>query len=781
LTSLLAQDYEDYELIFVDNGSSDDSVNYVNNNFPSVKLVSLTDNLGFAEGINVGVELADGAYLCLINNDMRADRRWLSELVRCAEQSDTIGAVGGKILFWEKFVPLQLRTIEDAPSDGELYFDVDSLKESAVVYPKWFFDKEWGTETIVDNCHTRSFRKRANLFLAIARGQTNYRLRLRGKETIRGARLSVNAPGLPEPKIVDIRPDAWSEVILDFSRVLGSSALTYLINNAGSAVSEHGEVMDRGFAHPDDGTFDLEEEVTALCGGSMLVKRDVLRGEPVFAGRMFAYFEDTELSLRLRERGYQLIYVPDSVVYHKHASTSQEYSAFFRYYTQRNRLLFLASHFPKSLWRAELAKAESELNHFRVYAQGHQTTTTEKDFSKQIPKLLTELHELIPLIEQNQFVEREGLFPRIGIYNKYWSTLGGGENHACVIAEALQAFGPVDLIAEDDFSLNDLSEQFGVNLKYCRKRVYSAAFLHHEASATGGYDVFVNSSYGSDLASHSPLSYYVVSFPYRLDDTDPRGRRFLNTYSRYLANSRFTASWVKEYWGIDADVLYPSIALPRVDYEQLRDQKQPVILHVGRFFRRGHNKKQLQLVRVFKEIIQQKELSRDWSLVLVGQVHEDQRDYLEEVQQAAAGLPVQFAIDLPLARLKDLYKQSTIYWHATGLNENLADKPEMAEHFGMTTIEAMSFGCIPVVINGGGQPEIVESGRNGYLFNNAKDLLNITASLAKRWEQGDAEIFRLADSAIETAKAFSRENCKEHIRRILSEDEVMTKQPVKLL
>jgi len=63
-----------------------------------------------------------------------------------------------------------------------------------------------------------------------------------------------------------------------------------------------------------------------------------------------------------------------------------------------------------------------------------------------------------------------------------------------------------------------------------------------------------------------------------------------------------------------------------------------------------------------------------------------------------------------------------IYWHATGLGEDLDRFLDRAEHFGIMTFEAMAFGCVPIVIRAGGQPEIVEGGRHGYLFADVDEL-----------------------------------------------------------
>jgi len=88
------------EVILVDNGSQDESVNFVRENFSTVKLVALNKNLGFAEGNNIGERYASGEYVVFLNNDTRVDKRWLAELIRTIDEDETVGVCGSKILFY---------------------------------------------------------------------------------------------------------------------------------------------------------------------------------------------------------------------------------------------------------------------------------------------------------------------------------------------------------------------------------------------------------------------------------------------------------------------------------------------------------------------------------------------------------------------------------------------------------------------------------------------------------------------------------------------------------
>ena len=82
--SLLALGYPParLELMFVDNASRDDSVRFMREQFPTVRVVETGANLGFAAGNNYGAEHATGDYVAFLNNDTRVEPRWLSEMVR---------------------------------------------------------------------------------------------------------------------------------------------------------------------------------------------------------------------------------------------------------------------------------------------------------------------------------------------------------------------------------------------------------------------------------------------------------------------------------------------------------------------------------------------------------------------------------------------------------------------------------------------------------------------------------------------------------------------------
>lgn len=97
LDSLAAQTFRDFETILVDNGSSDGSADYVRGTFPWVRLLELPENVGFAEGNNRGLALAQGAHVVTLNNDTKSDPEFLADLVRVVEADGRIGMVAARM------------------------------------------------------------------------------------------------------------------------------------------------------------------------------------------------------------------------------------------------------------------------------------------------------------------------------------------------------------------------------------------------------------------------------------------------------------------------------------------------------------------------------------------------------------------------------------------------------------------------------------------------------------------------------------------------------------
>jgi GT2 family glycosyltransferase len=80
LGSLRNQEFSDFEVIVVDNGSTDGSVEFLHRHFPETKVIPFGENKGFSKAVNEGIRQAKGGYFLLLNNDIEADPRLFRQL-----------------------------------------------------------------------------------------------------------------------------------------------------------------------------------------------------------------------------------------------------------------------------------------------------------------------------------------------------------------------------------------------------------------------------------------------------------------------------------------------------------------------------------------------------------------------------------------------------------------------------------------------------------------------------------------------------------------------------
>jgi glycosyltransferase involved in cell wall biosynthesis len=281
------------------------------------------------------------------------------------------------------------------------------------------------------------------------------------------------------------------------------------------------------------------------------------------------------------------------------------------------------------------------------------------------------------------------------------------------------------------------------------------------------YDLFVNCTHWRPPFSHARRAVLLVLFPFYTPPWHERGtaalpwwrqlrhetyysfewRRRLGTYDRTLAISRYSADWTRRRWRVGPEIVHPP-----VDVAFERVPKDNLIVSVGRYSTMAHTKKQAEMVRTFAAM--HADGMRGWQYACVGGLNTraENHAYFERVRADGAAAPVVVEANVPRARVRDLLSRGRIFWHATGLGEDEDTRPELAEHFGIATVEAMAAGCVPVVINRGGQSEIVTHGRNGFLWNTLDEMKAYTCQLAEDpalWAQ-------LSDAARRRASDFTR-------------------------
>jgi len=229
--SLQAQTFTDFEVLLVDNGSTDGSQAHVREQYPEVTLLELGTNHGFTGACNAGWEASTGDIIILLNNDTEVAPDWLAEIVAAFERHPEAGIIASKMLL---------------------------------------FDKR-------DHFHTAG----------------------------------------------------------DFYRVDGIPG-------------------NRGVWQEDVGQFDNEERVFSACGGSSAYKRPLLNQIGFLDDDFFFSCEDVDVGFRANLAGWQTIYVPTAVVYHKLKATGGAVTG--SYYDGRNFLYLIWKNYPSSLLRQQWRK-----------------------------------------------------------------------------------------------------------------------------------------------------------------------------------------------------------------------------------------------------------------------------------------------------------------------------------------------------------------------------------------------------------------------------------------
>ncbi|MCL6443876.1 MAG: glycosyltransferase family 2 protein [Alicyclobacillus sp.] len=348
LQSLRQQTVKDFDVLVVDNNSCDDSVSFIRREYPEVKIFEAGHNYGFAKGNNIGLRQAmEGGYryAALLNTDAAASSNWLADLMSVMETDSNVAVASSKLLFWTDFLPLTFEVDTHSPSCISGSPDTRQLgiligegpHVSTADYDKVFYGVGWWPP----EGSLRWTTEHATCYVAlpekIHEGPVYVVVRCRGIK--RGQMVKVK---VGETEVGSFTPNdqyfASYVVAVPFSLVQRSKLS--IINNYGSYVDVMGYGHDVGFGTPD--VFPLSPYYAdAFCGANALIRISALSNTGLFDESYFMYYEDTELSLRLREMGYTIYISPNSYVRHLHSASSQ-YNPKMYYYIERNRRTTLA-------------------------------------------------------------------------------------------------------------------------------------------------------------------------------------------------------------------------------------------------------------------------------------------------------------------------------------------------------------------------------------------------------------------------------------------------------
>ncbi len=347
---------------------------------------------------------------------------------------------------------------------------------------------------------------------------------------------------------------------------------------------------------------------------------------------------------------------------------------------------------------------------------------------------------------------------RIGIYDPYLDSLGGGERYIFSIAKSLIRNNEIDIFWNENLK-QEAEKKFGFSLNGINfeKNIFSKEFgFINRILKTLKYDIIFFVSDGSIPVVLSKKNFLIVQYPLKSFNKGPVNRiKFLKIQGT-ICYSNFIKGYLDKMLPREVFVLNPIM-----EPIKIKAGKENIILSVGRFTRGTNNKKQDALIEFFKKLYDQG--TKDWRLVLCGSVLDSDLEFIKFLKNKKEKYPIEIVISPTFDDLANFYSKAKIYWHATGFGEDLDSYPEKAEHFGISTVEAMSAGAVPVVINAGGQKEIVEDKKNGFLWNNQDELIKYTMKLIN-----NKDLFeKISRNAINRAKFFSNDRFDRQLQEII--------------
>lgn len=354
---------------------------------------------------------------------------------------------------------------------------------------------------------------------------------------------------------------------------------------------------------------------------------------------------------------------------------------------------------------------------------------------------------------------------KIAIYSPYLDTAGGGEKYILTIAETLSQTAQVDVLLDThlaeigkdaiNLKVNNLHNLDLSKVNFIKAPVGKGANFFHKLQFLKTYDWLFYLTDGSIFFSTAKNSVLHFQVPFTQSPSGVWGKIKLNTWKEAIFNSEFTKKFVEESWKIKGEVVYPPVSVEK--FKPLPKKKQ--IVSVGRFFGFLKDKKHQFLIESFKELVKDNKLN-NWSLHLAGGVGVGDDDYLAELKEMAKGINVHFYPNASLTQVAKLYGESEIYWHASGFGET---DPKRFEHFGITVVEAMASGCVPVVINKGGLKEIIQNEKSGLLWDSPTQLFDMTIKVVKDSKMRE----QLAKEAIIRSKDFSKQKFEQKINNLI--------------
>lgn len=308
---------------------------------------------------------------------------------------------------------------------------------------------------------------------------------------------------------------------------------------------------------------------------------------------------------------------------------------------------------------------------------------------------------------------------RIGFYNPYFDALGGGERYTLTLASHWAKEHVVNLFWDNPAIGDQAESRFGLDLSGVNvvPNVFATHKFFSKLVVSKQYDLIFFLSDGSIPTSFAKRNILLFQLPFPKIDINPLK---LCRYQAVVCYSEFVKENLDARLRAKTIVIYPPVS-PIPEARNLK--KKNLILSVGRFTEYHQFKKQAVMIEAFKKI--EGKLT-GWELVLAGGLMPSDNNYLRNLQVISKGRRIKIVTNPNYEALVKYYQEAKIYWHAAGFGEK---DPRLMEHFGISTVEAMTAGCVPLVFGGGGQKEIVSQGIDGFLWSTKDQLSQKTIKL----------------------------------------------------
>ena len=500
------------------------------------------------------------------------------------------------------------------------------------------------------------------------------------------------------------------------------------LQEAGAQVRADGssEQFGKG-GNPNDPAYAQQRDVGYVSAAAVAMRRETfaqvlgfdLCYEP-------AYYEDADLCMKIRQLGLRIVYCPDTRIVHHENATSRDFAKQLAIepVIRRNRGQFVTR------WGAVLRGEATE-----------------------VAGLVPEL----PVPAQAAHVPGR---PAVVLFTPYHLVPGGGERYLLTVAAGLARTMNVTLATEHPYSrlrLLKLGQDLGLSLQ-------GVAVATVDALARLGpfdWSVAMGNEVLPPRAALARRNVFVCQFPFPAS-ADWLGRHvgLMAGYERVVLYSPFVAKHYQReaarlgVGGVAVTVAAPSAVLaPPASMGVAIAPKRQQIVSVGRFFVGGHSKRHDFMIEAFKQLHAR---CPGVTLHLAGSLSAEPRHmaYYEKLVEQAAGLPVQFHVNASQETIAALYADSSIYWHAAGVDVDELLEPHRCEHFGISVVEAMSAGCVPLVFKLGGPASTVQHQVSGYVYASQDELVGLTAQVLSH-APDDIAMQQMRAAAVQASQEFS--------------------------